>query len=618
MAQVSRPCCWLEAKPAEEMEHEVEIGNIGSRLRADMNRTVSWAVAYVRAWIRRNGIFSAGLIIPLTILYGPALKAHIARSMNPLVFNGDVSVLIFPFFQYHERGLFPHDYFATYLCASLPIGYRALYRIGANLWDPAAISKVLPYILLVVTVGAIAAIARRLAGYFGALLAAMLVLSNGVFLAVMVGGLPRSFGLPALALTSAALVYGKPRLLAGIICASAAFYPPVAVQAGIALTIWLFALPTQDRGGAAGWRFPRRARLIFLTAAISAMVLLAGQLGSRPYGRSLGPKDAVDYPEIGSKGRLSLVDRPPFKIFPEAALDQGRSFFLTFGKPLSTKVQEWAEVRTYPGANSNGDVVVELLMGVLLVGGVLAAKGSTGRRFLILGAAAWLSHLLARAVTPSLYVPERYARYAVLILLPVLIPAVGAAIGAQIAGRRLAAFGQAVGVIVIGTMVLLPFAGRGSSDIGLNVDVTSRRQLYDFLRRLPKDALIAGWPADINHVPYVSRRQAFVTDELNRVFQKGYADEMRRRMHALIEAYFATDLGALERLRDHFGVTHLIFRQSILEKPPGYFEPFTDWTQKAFNDGRSKGFEVPRQIEAAKVFSDGPLIVLDLRRLSAQ
>jgi hypothetical protein len=186
------------------------------------------------------------------------------------------------------------------------------------------------------------------------------------------------------------------------------------------------------------------------------------------------------------------------------------------------------------------------------------------------------------------------------------------------------AFGRAAGVIVIAVMVLLPFAARGpSKDLGLNIDVTSQQRFYAFLQRLPKDALIAGWPGwfkgipDLDNVPYVSRRQVFIALKLNHSYQKGCADEMRRRMHALIEAYFATDPGALERLRDNFGVTHLIFQQSILEKPPDYFQPFSDWIQKAFNDGKSKGFEIPRQVEATKVFSDGPLIVLDLRQLNA-
>ena len=74
-----------------------------------MNRVVSSAVAYFREWILRNGPFTVGLLIPLAIVYGPALKAHIERSMNPFIFNDDARALIFPFFQYYERGLFPHD-----------------------------------------------------------------------------------------------------------------------------------------------------------------------------------------------------------------------------------------------------------------------------------------------------------------------------------------------------------------------------------------------------------------------------------------------------------------------------------------------------------------------------
>src|SRR5205807_691048 len=171
---------------------------------------------------------------------------------------------------------------ATYFCACLPVGYRALYRIGASLWDPAAISKVLPYILLVVTVVAVAAAARRLAGYFGAFLAAALVLSSSIFLAIMVGGLPRAF----------------------------------------------------------------------------ALILLPELLGSRAYGRFLGPRDVTEYPEIGPEGRYGTVDRPPFKTFPEAALEQARILFWPVGKPWSKKVQEWAKVRAYPGANANGDVIL--------------------------------------------------------------------------------------------------------------------------------------------------------------------------------------------------------------------------------------------------------------------
>jgi len=308
-----------------------------------------------------------------------------------------------------------------------------------------------------------------------------------------------------------------------------------------------------------------------------------------------------------------------FETFPETAIDIARQLFKPVGKPWSRDVRDWANNRDGSGANSNGDVILKVVAVALLVGSVLvAARSSAGRRLWLLGAAAWLGYQAARWLAPYFFLPDRYVMYSVPILLVLFIPATGAAIGAELSGRRLAALGRPIGVMVMAGMVFLPFGGRGSTDAGLNVDAESQRRLNDFLGRLPKDVLIAGWPTDIDNVPYLSRRQAFVSFELHQTLHQGYADEMRRRMRALIDAYFATDQTALLRLRDEFGVTHLIFQRGRLDEPPTYFRPFSVWARKAFNDGVGKGFEIPRQVDRATVFSDGPFVVLDLRRLSTR
>src|SRR6266568_1546632 len=338
-----------------------------------MNWIVLSAVAHFRRWIARNGAFAAGLLIPLVIAYGAALKAHMKRSSSPFVFNEDVRQQIFPFFQYHEAGLFPHDYFGPYFRACfLPPGYRALYRFGAIVADPAGISKVLPYFLLVATVIAVAVAARPLAGYFGALLAAALVVQSDILLDRMVGGLPRAFAFPTLALTATALVWGRPRLLAGIVCASASFYPVAAVPGAIALMLWLFVLPARDRGEAANWCFARRTRLAIVTASISALILLPMLVGARAYGRTLGPSDVIEYPEIANGGRYGTETIvPPFETFAKAAFELARRLFTPVGEPWLKNVREWAKTRAQSGTNSNGDVVLELVTVALLVGGVL-------------------------------------------------------------------------------------------------------------------------------------------------------------------------------------------------------------------------------------------------------
>lgn len=92
---------------------------------------------------------------------------------------------------------------------------------------------------------------------------------------------------------------------------------------------------------------------------------------------------------------------------------------------------------------------------------------------------------------------------------------------------------------------------------------------------------------------------------------------MRRRMHALIDAVFAIDSVPLVHLRDDWGVTHLIVdRRYYGPSPPTYFKPFDSWIPTAVERGRDAGFEIPRQMEAATVFSDGTLAVLDLRQLA--
>jgi hypothetical protein len=567
-------------------------------------------------WSR--ALFIAGLVISIAVIYGPALVEHIRRASNPYVFNDDVRIHIFPFFKYEDPALFPTDYFGPYIRACfVPIGYRVFYTVNAFLWGAAATSKVLPYILLIVTLLALAIAAHRLAGYSGAFSAMALTLSNPIFLARLAGGLQRSFAFPMLALSAVALIYAKPRLLAAITCIGAAFYPSTAIVAGIALTMWLLVFPPQSRSGAHEWTLFRRLRLLAITGGVSFLILLPTVFATHAYGRALGPKDALTYPELGRDGRYGSADRPPFGSFPQRALEQAQALFVPVGQPYSAALQRWAKKRDRWTGNAPGDVIIEIVTAAMIVGGVLfAAQDKAARRFLLIAAAAWVAHVAAKLVMPYLFIPQRYVAYPIPIMMALIVPAAGAALARQISQPRLRPIAQEIGAIIISLLVLLPFGGRGSAVAGLDIDVTAQHRLYDFVARLPKDVLIAGWPTQMDDVPYVCRRQAFLTSELHLPQQKGYTDEMRRRARALINAYFATDLRPLQYLRDHFGVTHLIFDEHALESPPWYFKPFSNWVQEAFTEGQPKGFEIPRQLNSATVFSDGSFYVLDLHRLS--
>jgi hypothetical protein len=568
--------------------------------------------------VKHHGKFALAIAAPLLVVFGPALYRHMVNSANPLRFNEDVRQQIFPFFSSYDSELFQNDYLADYYRACIPIGYKALYGLGGYIVDPSTISKVLFYVLVVVVAAALAAAARPLAGYAGALFASALVFSNPLFYDRMVGGLPRSFGYPLAALAAALLVHGRVRALAVLVCVGAAFYPAGAMPAGIALALLLFVLPAEDRGEARDWSFARRARTVAFAGVMSALILLPTVIASRSYGHTLhGAADMAAYPEMGPGGRYVEFDRAPFWSFPEDATRYTRLLFVPLGKPFAGAMAKWATSKNPILRDTHGQILEELLVALLVAGClVLAVKRSEARRLFLVVAAAWTGHLVARHLAPFLYLPQRYAVYPVPVLVTVLLPACAIALTSGLASTnpRKETLRKVLAVLVVAVAVFLPFQGFSDGNKGLS-NAPKEAALLEFLGTLPKDSMIAGWPVDLDGVPYVSRRKVLLTFETHQAFHKNFADEMRRRMRRIIEAYYAVDLAPIVRLRDELKVTHFVVRRAYLTSAAKYFKPFTEWSTKAFAQGATRGFELQRQIAAAQVYSDSRFVVLDLKRL---
>jgi hypothetical protein len=162
--------------------------------------------------------------------------------------------------------------------------------------------------------------------------------------------------------------------------------------------------------------------------------------------------------------------------------------------------------------------------------------------------------------------------------------------------------------------------GRGGWVVGLSVDAHAEREMYQRLAALPPNSLIAGWPEGVmDNVPWLCRRSVLLNRESHEAIHQDYADEMRRRMKALVAAYFATSLEPLARLRAEWGVTHLLVQLSHYEEvPPCYFEPFTPEIQAAHAALRERGSEVRRQTDRCAVYRNKNIVLLDLTRLDAR
>lgn len=564
------------------------------------------------------------LVGSLVLLFGPILLQHMRHSAMPMVFNDDARQQIYPFLRFYDPQLFPDDLAARYYLDAYPLGYRLLYTGLAYIVDPVAVSKVVPYLLFAVLLIAVGRASFRLGGWLACWFTLIFSLSSPYFLARLAGGLPRSFGLALLACAIVVLVYGHMRGLALCTVLSAGFYAPGAVLCGITLALILLILPARDRGNAIHWSLTRRWTTVVVTAVLCVAVLLPTMLNTRKYGRILQPRDVAAYPEVGPGGRYGPDDRAPFDILPIAVFKMLPEAFRGKGLNWAPGAYDW--VATFPsdiGRVAGLQWLFLALAALLCVGLVLTARARAEvRRLLAFLLTICVAYIIATPVAPYLYLPQRYTAYTIPVLATILLPFAAQSLASVLGviGRRY--WGkQAMMLLVCGACYLIT-GGLGNNVAGLGSVHPLDIPLYKDVAKLPPDARLAAWPsAEIaSNIPYLSHREVLINYEIHQAFHKGYTDEMRRRMRALIDSYFATDPTPLIRLRDDFGVRYLIVdERDFTVRTPTYFRPFNMWIDAARSKlpHDLKQIEVFRQAKHATVIHDGPYFVLDLQQISS-
>jgi hypothetical protein len=551
------------------------------------------------------------LTLLLVWMYGASLAAHVKASRDPGSYADDARVWIYPFQRYHDPSLFAHDYLGDYSLACMAPGFRALYWVLAHFWDPRSVSKVVPYVLLAVVVGAVAASAAKWGKAWAAWFAAALVLSSDAVLERLTGGLPRAFGFPIVALAIAALVHGRVRMLAIVTAIGAAFYPVAAMPGGIALAGVMLLLPAKNRGEAATWSFKKRFAWVAGTAVAAAILLAPTSLALRKYGGYITPADIAAYPEAGPGGRYEPGDRPPY---PTLAQDIASAV----PPALTGAGVRWTDVLgkdAIPGPTRKSYVMFLLGFAVLAMLR-LTLRDESARRAACFVIAAAVGHYLAWKIPPWLYLPKRYVVFPAPPFVALMVAGAAATWldGASAWADR--AWVKLASLLSVALIVLYLVGGRGSERAGLTIHVDTEAKLFGFVRSLPPAVMIAGFPSgEADDIPYVTGRQVFISRENHAVFSKGFADEMRRRMSAFTDAYWASDAAPLRRLRDELGVTHLLVdSRHFGDKPPTYFAPFNPHIKEAFAGGKRDGFFVLRADEAV-VFRQSGVTVIDLSKL---
>jgi hypothetical protein len=115
-------------------------------------------------------------------------------------------------------------------------------------------------------------------------------------------------------------------------------------------------------------------------------------------------------------------------------------------------------------------------------------------------------------------------------------------------------------------------------NIGLS-DQSAEAPLYEFLRTLPPDSLIASHPYAADFIPTFAHRKVFVNFELSYPFYDNYWRVIRARTSALFDAYYAETREEAYKFCVANNIDYLVvrmrdFQPEYLATHKIYFEPF--------------------------------------------
>jgi hypothetical protein len=570
----------------------------------------------------------------LVYWFAPPLYWHIVRTVEPFAFNDDARIMIWPFFRDADPTLFRNDPFAAYFQSGLPEGYRALYHAFGCLGIAKHASEVIPYLLLLVTLGFLTATSYRVGGKSGAFLTVALLLGGASVLDRLGGGLPRAFAFPLVAAATYALVQGRVGYLALLTLLGAAFYPVVAALLGLSM-LFLLVLPSGLRGDTALTSLKKRIAILLVTFLCVVGLLVPTVLRLRPYGETITPTMLVEYPEAGPGGRLGPEQQAPFPPWYKSASFHAKQSLLGQGELLGGPIADY--LRT---DETKKNILVSAVLGVacLCLGLRAFRRRKLAPEIVRLSAlllAMIVGYVAASFVTPALFLPERYAQYAAPLLAILLLAAAFGTLddtheplnaGAPQSNttvafstslwtrlrRRNGASWVAIGI----TLFLL--GGKGTSWLGIEVWVPpDERALYGEIAKLPKDSLIAGWPSGpLENIPYLSKRRVLTNYQLEMPFHRRFIESTRQRLHATFAAYFATDRSAIDELSHRFGVTHVVVDPEYFgEREPSYYRPFDVEVREKYAMARSRPLLLELAQNPAIGRKIGRLYLVELSRI---
>jgi hypothetical protein len=219
-------------------------------------------------------------------------------------------------------------------------------------------------------------------------------------------------------------------------------------------------------------------------------------------------------------------------------------------------------------------------------------------------------YVLADLLFIRMYIPNRYTRYSIPVLLALWYGANWSRALARVPWRPVRALAL---VVMLGVGA---YHCRDTFEMGKDTsDREESRALNEFLATVPEKSLIAGWPTKMDDVPILARRSVLCNRKLAHPWYSEYYAEVRHRTEAVLDAIYATECDPIDRLVREWGVTHLVVHRKYMNRRRirggrMYLAPYSDYVARIA--GSTRHFLLSNPPRQNVVYRDGTCYVLQL------
>lgn len=597
------------------------------------------AVAMAENAVPRRLLSTKSLEVATLLLVSGLATLRSERKIlfDPLTFQTDSQIHEFWMRRFRDPALFDDPLTDALVGTGYgPPLWQFLFRLASPLIDPVAFGELLPLVLQPLACWLVFRIIRehvawRPAAWFGAVL--FLVAWDAHRFS---GGHSRAFVQPIVLLAVLLLLRRRNFAAALVPPIGLLLYPP----AGL-LALAVVILATVDR------RAPllvdqRRAAAAAVGIATSGAVVLAMRLlaGSNEL---VSRAEARQYPEFGENGPMHFFVPSTLEYLQQnySGFFLGRSgailavaaVVLIVVRPKNAALLRWemwcvpvASLALFAAAHA---FLFQLYLphrytypllpffAVAVAVTLRPTLEALGRRRLTLYATAVSLPVALALIALTLFPlgPRLPARHFVSWLIDArLFLAVGLVIGLLVIGALRARAGgktaaHAAAAVIAGALLAaeVTFAGGGES---YHTAVCSDSALYDHLGTLPKDAIVAGDPLDVNCIPIAARRPVVISEKLYQPWDREYFMIIRERMFRTVEASYGPSRSAIVELRSRYGADYFLVRDPPRARPWPGMAPFSEQFRRL-----KRGSAPPAALRlptSCRTWQRGPLRLYDL------